>query len=245
MPGANGHRSHRIGVMPGDGVGPETVEQALRVLAAVQELDGFSCEAVHYPHSGSHYRETGTFITPETLKEIRGLDALYFGAMGDPSLPEGVMERGLLFALFEGLDLSVGVRPARLYHESLTPLKGRGPGDLDIVIVRDVSEDAFVAPGGLVRPDTQQEVAIGLLVYTRPTVERVVRYAFELAQGRRRRLGLVTQANVVQSHSIWTRTALAVAEEFPAVELRQFYADAAAMALVTEPDELDVLVTTF
>ena len=236
---------YRIGVMPGDGVGPETVDAALRVLTAVQALDGFECETLHYPHSGSHYRATGEFISAATLDEIRGLDALFFGAMGDPALPEGTMERGLLFALFEGLDLSVGVRPGRLYHESLTPLKGRGVGDIDVVIVRDVSEDAFVAPGGLVRPDTAQEVAIGLLVYTRPTVERVLRYAYELAQTRRRKLGLVTQANVVQAHTIWTRTAQALSPEYPDVELREFYADAAAMALVIEPDELDVLVTTF
>jgi 3-isopropylmalate dehydrogenase len=236
---------YRIGVMPGDGVGPETTEQAMRVLAAVQEMEGFGVEAIHYPHSGAHYKETGEFISAATLDEIRGLDALYFGAMGDPTLPEGVMERGLLFALFEKLDVTVGVRPATLYHESLTPLKGYGAGDIDITLVRDVSEDAFVAPGGLVRPGTQQEVAIGLLVYTRPTVERVIRYSFELAQSRRKRLGLVTQANVVQAHSIWTRTAKEVGEEFPDVELREFYADAAAMALVTEPDELDVMVTTF
>jgi 3-isopropylmalate dehydrogenase len=221
------------------------VEQALRVLEAVEQLDGFSTELIDYPHSARHYERTGEYISQETLDEIRGLDALFFGAMGDPALPEGAMERGLGFALFEGLDLSVGVRPGKLYHESLSPLRDQQAGGIDVVIVRDVSEDAFVAPGGLVRPNTPQEVAIGLLVYTRPTVERVIRYAYGLAQERSRKLALVTQANVVQAHSIWTRVAHELNAEFPEVELRELYADAGAMALVIEPESLDVVVTTF
>lgn len=235
---------HRIGVMGGDGVGPELVREGLRVLERTAQLDGFDFELVHYPHSGAHYRSTGVLIEQDTVEQIGGLDALLFGAVGDPQLPEGTMERGLLHRIIDGLDLGIGVRPGTLYAEHLSPLKGVGPGDIDIVIVRDTSEDAFVAPGGILRPGTPHEVSLGLLVYTRLSVERVTRHAFELASRRRQHVTVVSQSNAVQSHQIWPRVTMEVAEEYPDVVVRQLYPDAAAMALVMEPPSIDVLLTT-
>lgn len=236
---------HRIGVMGGDGIGPELVAQGLRVLERTAELDGFTYELVDFPHSGRHYRETGVLIEDSTIEEIGRLDALFFGAVGDPELPEGTMERGLLHRIVDGLDLGVGVRPGTLYAEHLSPLKGVGPGDIDMVIVRDTSEDAFIAPGGIVRPGTANEVSIGLLVYTRLAVERVTRHAFSLASRRRKHVTLVSQSNAIQAHEIWPRVTREVAAEYPHVTVRYLYPDAAAMALVMEPQQIDVLLTTF
>jgi 3-isopropylmalate dehydrogenase len=236
---------HRIGVMGGDGVGPELVAQGLRVLERLAELEGFRYELVSYPHSGAHFRKTGELISESTIEEIGTLDSLFFGAVGDPELPEATMERGLLLPLVESLDLGIGVRPATLYAERLTPLKGMSDGAIDMVIVRDTTEDCFVAPGGIVRKGTDDEVSIGLLVYTHKAVERTVRYAFELAARRRCRLSVVSQANAVPSHSIWPRTARQLAAEYPSVQLRELYPDVGAMVMVSEPDQLDVVVTTY
>jgi isocitrate/isopropylmalate dehydrogenase len=240
----NAGQPWRIGVMPGDGVGPETVEQGLRVLDAVRAIDGLAFELRHYPHSGAHYRATGELISDETIDEIGRLDALFFGASGDPSLPLGTMERAMRH-LRERLDLSVGIRPARLHAAHLTPLKNYGPGDIDLLLVRETSEDCYPAPGGTLRPDTSDEVSIGLLVYTRKSVERTVRYAVDRALERTGRIALVTQANAVPSHTIWVRTTAQVAADYAAVEVRQFYADSGALALLTEPHNLDVILTPY
>lgn len=236
---------HRIGVMGGDGVGPELVREGLRALERASELDRFDYELVHYPHSGNHYRATGVLIEDATIAEIGELDALFFGAVGDPTLPEGTMERGLLHRIVDGLDLGVGVRPGTLYADHLCPLKGVGAGDIDAVIVRDTSEDAFVAPGGVLRKGTADEVSLGLLVYTRLAVERVTRYAFELARRRRRHVTLVSQSNAIQSHGIWPRVTHEISAEYADITVRELYPDAAAMAFVTEPQSIDVLLTTF
>jgi len=231
--------------MPGDGVGPEIVKHGLRVLRELADIDGIAYELTEYPHGADHYRATGELISDATIDEIGQHSALLFGAAGDPSLGEGVIELGLNVRLFKRLDLSLNVRPGRLYLDSLTPLKGFKAGDIDIVLVRESSEDCFVAPGGFVRPDTADEVSIGLLVYTRKSTERTVRYAFELAMRRSHRLALITQANAVPAHTIWTRVTDVVAKEYPEVAVRRFYPDSGAMALITEPQNLDVLLTTY
>jgi 3-isopropylmalate dehydrogenase len=236
---------HRIGVMGGDGVGPELVTQGLRVLERVAAIDGFDYELVHYPHSGRHYRDTGVLISDATIAEIGEIGAVFFGAVGDPDLPEGTMERGLLHRMVDGLDLGIGVRPGTLYAEHLTPLKGLGAGDIDMVIVRDTSEDAFAAPGGVVRQGTPHEISLGLLVYTRLAVERVSRHAFALAAKRRKHVTLVAQPNAIAAHEIWPRVVREVAAEHPEITVRQLYPDAAAMAMVTAPQEIDVMLTTF
>jgi 3-isopropylmalate dehydrogenase len=236
---------YRIGVMGGDGVGPELVTQGLRVLEAVSARYDIEYELAHYPHGGNYYRSSGIMIEDTTIDEIGELDAFFFGAVGDPELPEGTMERGLLLPLVERLDLGVGVRPAQLYREQLTPLRAKHTSDLDIVIVRDTTEDCFVVPGGRLRPDTPHEVSIGLLVYTQLAVERTTRYAFELAAKRRGQVTVVSQANAVPSHTIWPRVAHRVAAEYPRVALSEHYPDAAAMFLVTAPERFDVILTTY
>jgi 3-isopropylmalate dehydrogenase len=236
--------TYRIAVMAGDGVGPEIVAQGLRVLEAVAGMDGFEYELTDYPHGADHYRATGELITPETIDEIGSHDALFVGAFGDPTLPEGLIERQVSMTMNLRLDLSTNVRPGRLYHSSLTPLKDYEAGDIDIAIVRESAEDCFAAPGGIVRMGTPDEVAIGLLVYTRKAVERTARHAFEMAGRRTGRLLLVTQANAVPSHSVWTRTTDELSGQYPDVTVRRLYADSGSMALITEPENIDVVLTT-
>jgi 3-isopropylmalate dehydrogenase len=235
----------RIGIMGGDGIGPELVAEAVRALEAVAGLVGFAYELVEYPHSGAHYRRVGAHISDAEIDALASLDALLFGAGGDPSLPPGTIERGLLMRIVDRLDLGIGVRPAKLCCTALTPLKDRGPGDVDLVIVRDTTEDCFVAPGGVVRAGTANEVSLGLLVYTRLAVERTTRHAFGLARARRGRVTLVDQANALPAHAIWRRVADEIAAEFPDVELDHAHPDVAAMRLITDPGAFDVILTTF
>jgi 3-isopropylmalate dehydrogenase len=235
----------KIGVMAGDGIGPEIVEQGLRVLARVADIEGFTYELRYFPHSGSHYRNTGELLSEESIREIGALDALYQGALGDPAYPDGLMEREVSLRLQQRLDLSVGIRPGQLWASGLTPLKRYGRGDIDILLIRDTTEDCFVAPGGFVRRDSADEIAIGLLVYTRKTVERVLRFAFMKAQARRQHLALVTQANAVPAHTIWTRTMDEVMGDYPDVTVEMLYCDSGAMAFVSRPDTLDVVVSPY
>jgi 3-isopropylmalate dehydrogenase len=235
---------HRIAVLPGDGVGPEIIEQGLRVLDVVAAIDDFAYELTWFPHGGEHYLATGELISDETIDEIGAHEALFQGAYGDPRVPEGLIERQVSMKLNLRLDLGVNLRPGKLYAPHLSPLRLAEGTEIDIALVRDTSEDCFVAPGGIVRPDTDDEVSIGLLVYTRKAVERTARHAFSLARRRSGKLLLVTQANAVPAHGIWTRTTDVVSKEFPDVEVRRLYADSGTMALVSEPQNLDVVLTT-
>jgi isocitrate/isopropylmalate dehydrogenase len=237
-------RTHVIAAIGGDGVGPELVTEALRLLAAVSRLDGFDCEVRSFPHSGAHYRATGEMLGEAALKEIAATESLLFGAVGDPDLPLGTMERGLLFGLSRGLGFSVSVRPGTLYADWLTPLKNRAAGSIDMVIVRDASEDILAGQGAQMHAGTRDEVTVALQAYTAGSVERVLRHAYALARGRRRRLSVVTQANSIQAHSIWTRIARELSAEYPEVELEDVYPDAMAARMVMEPDSIDVVATT-
>jgi isocitrate/isopropylmalate dehydrogenase len=247
-PGTTGvmlaRKKHVIAAMGGDGVGPELVTEALRLLEAVATADGFDCEVRSFPHSGGHYRKTGEMLGEAALKEIAATESLLFGAVGDPDLPLGTMERGLLFSLTRGLGLSVSVRPGTLYADWLTPLKNRAAGSIDMVIVRDAAEDILSGQGAQIHPGTPREVTVALQAYTAGSVEQVLRHAYALARRRRRRLTVVTQANSIQAHTLWTRLARELAPEYPEVELEDVYPDAMAARMILEPDSIDVVATT-
>lgn len=235
--------THRIAVMGGDGVGPELVEQALRVLHAVAELDGFDVELVDLPNSGAHYRRTGVLIDDATYDTLRSCESLLFGAAGDPDLPSGFVERALILDLSRELDLCVGVRAAYLHHEKFTPLKDRGRGDIDLVIVRDTTEGELPMPGGRMHAGTPYEAAATILLHTRHGVERAIRYAFDLARTRRGRVDLVAQSNVLVPHKLWEEVFDIVKAENPDIEGEAFYPDHAAMKSVLDPGGFDVIVT--
>ena len=237
---------HRIAVIPGDGIGPEVIAQALRVLDRASELAGFGYEQKTYPFGADHYLRTGELMPPSALEELRGFDAILLGAIGDPRVEPGVLERAVIMGLRFGLDLYINLRPIRLMAEHLCPLKDKGPDDVDMVVVRENTEDAYAGIGGVLKKGTPDEVSVAEMIYTRRGVERAVRYAFELAQspGRRRKVTLVDKANAIRAHDIWTRTFEEVGAEYPEVQRDHAYVDAACMWMVKNPEWFDVIVTT-
>jgi 3-isopropylmalate dehydrogenase len=237
-------KEHRIAVLPGDGVGPEVVREALRVLAALGEMDGFRYRITEYPFGAEHYLKTHELMPASALDEFRQHDAIFLGAIGDPRVETGLLERAIVAGLRFGLDLYINLRPVKLYHESLTPLKGKTPQDIDMVFVRENTEDLYVGIHGFFKKGTPDEVAIQEMVMTRKGVERAVRYAFELARkrGGRRRLMLIDKANALRGQDVWTRVFAEVGAEYPDVARDHAYIDAATMWMVKNPEWFDVAV---
>lgn len=235
--------SYSLAVVPGDGIGPEVTAQALAVLDVVAGQHGLSFERTEYDLGARRYHATGETLPDTVLEEIRGHDAILLGAVGDPSVPSGVLERGLLLKLRFELDHYVNLRPSRLFPGVATPLAS--PGDIDFVVVREGTEGPYVGNGGAIRVGTPHEMATEVSINTAYGVERVVRDAFSRAQARpRRKLTLVHKNNVlVHAGHLWKRTVDAVATEFPEVTVDYLHVDAATIFLVTDPARFDVIVT--
>ncbi|MDZ4804053.1 MAG: 3-isopropylmalate dehydrogenase [Candidatus Eisenbacteria bacterium] len=237
--------TYRIAIFPGDGIGPEVVAEGLKVLDAAEKRFGFQTERKSFPWSGAHWLATKELMPDSVLDEVRTFDAVLLGAVGHPGAPPGLVERAVVGGLRWGLDLYANVRPVRLYHERLTPLKGKLPADIDFIVVRENTEDLYVGLGGFFKKGTPDEVATGEMIVTRKGTERVIRYAFELARSRpRKKLTLVDKANAVMAHDLWRRTFREVALEYPDVATDALYVDAAAMFMVQAPERFDVMVTT-
>ena len=229
--------STRLAVIGGDGIGPEVVAQGLRVLRAVLP----DVETTEYDLGAAAWHRTGEALPAGVLDELRGHDAILLGAIGDPSVPSGVLERGLLLALRFGLDHHVNLRPVKLYPGVRGPLRDQR---IDMVVVREGTEGPYVGNGGTLRTGTPHEVATEVSLNTAYGVERVLRDAFGRAQARAGRLTLVHKTNVlVHAGGLWQRTADRVGEEFPDVAVDYLHADAASMFFVTDPGRFDVLVT--
>jgi 3-isopropylmalate dehydrogenase len=248
--------SYRLGVLGGDGIGPEVTREGLKVLEAVGGREGFEYELVEYPYSGEHYLKTGELVPDSVIEEWRGLDAVLLGAIGHPDVEPGLVERSVILGLRFGLDLYVNLRPIKLYAEHLCPLKGKGPEDIDFVVVRENTEGLYSQIGGHLKKNTPDEVAIVNGIYTWKGCERACRYAFELARklsaereargdgGRSARVTLVDKANAIRPHDLWTRAYEHVAREFPEVETDHAYVDACCMWMIKNPEWFDVIVTT-
>ena len=241
---APGGRLHRIGVMPGDGIGPDVVAEAERVLEAVAALERVAVELVRFPHGGRHYRATGELLGEDALSEILSCEALLFGAAGDPDLPVGTMERALIVDLGRRAGLTLGIRPIKLRAARLSPLRDGARRNVDLVIVRDIAEGELALPGGTVRAGSPSEATASLVVHTRAGVDDALRHGFDLAGRRRGKVTVVAQANALGAHRIWHERALALSSEYPDVEVELSYPDAAAMDLVRRPDSFDVIVST-
>jgi 3-isopropylmalate dehydrogenase len=239
--------SFSLAVVPGDGIGPEVTAQALSVLDLVAEQHGLSFARTEYDLGASRYHTTGETLPDTVLAEIRGQDAIMLGAVGDPSVPSGVLERGLLLRLRFELDHYVNLRPSKLYPGVPTPLADSitSKGDIDFVVVREGTEGPYVGNGGAIRVGTPHEMATEVSINTAFGVERVVRDAFARAQARpRRTLTLVHKNNVlVHAGHLWKRTVDAVATEFPDVTVDYLHVDAATIFLATDPARFDVVVT--
>ena len=239
--------------MRGDGIGSEVVEQALKVLEAVDDIHGLAHSLTEFPHGAEHYLATGELISPADLEALAAHDALLFGAVGDPRVAPRTLERGLLFAITQRFQMEVSVRPYRLNAEHLSPLRATGD-PVDCVIVREAAEDVFALPGSSLRRGSTAEVSLGTVVFTRPTVERVVRYGFELVRKRmlleRRRdrvprLTLVDQSNAAVVYELWSRVLREVAPEYSDVQVEHEAPDAFAMRLIKDPSRYDVVVTSW
>ncbi len=239
---------YKIGVLGGDGIGPEVTREALKVLKAASEVYGFHYETIDYPYGADHAlgQGPGKEIMPASaLDEMRKLDAILLGAIGDPRFETGVLERAIVGAIRFGLDLYVNLRPIKLYAEHLCPIKGKKPADLDIIVVRENTEDAYTLIGGFLKKGTPDEVAQQTMIYTRRGVERCVRYAFEIARRRpKQKLTLVDKANAIPAHDLWRRTFAEVGREYPGVARDMNFVDACCMWLVKNPESFDTIVTT-
>ncbi|BCJ66890.1 3-isopropylmalate dehydrogenase [Polymorphospora rubra] len=231
----------RIAVVAGDGIGTEVVAQARKVLDAV--LPGV--EATEYDLGAARYNRTGEVLPDSVLTELADHDAILLGAVGDPSVPPGVLERGLLLRLRFAFDQYVNLRPSRLWPGTASPLAGVKAGEIDLVVVREGTEGLYTGAGGSLHRDTPAEVATEESLNTRHGVERVIRDAFARAERReRRKVTLVHKTNVLtHSGSLWARAFQAVAAEHPDVTTEYQHVDAAAMFLVTQPQRYDVVVT--
>jgi 3-isopropylmalate dehydrogenase len=228
----------KLAVIGGDGIGPEVTAEALKVLGAVHP----GVETTGYDLGAGRYLASGEVLPDSVLAELRGHDAILLGAVGDPRVAPGVLERGLLLRLRFELDHHVNLRPVRLFPGVTSPLGGGAP--IDMVCVREGTEGPYVGNGGAMRVGTPHEVATEVSLNTAFGIERVVRNAFERATRRRNHVTLVHKTNVlVHAGGLWQRITDAVASEFPGVEVAYQHIDAASMFFVTDPGRFDVVVT--
>jgi 3-isopropylmalate dehydrogenase len=237
-------RSHRIGVIPGDGTGPEVVGEGLKVLEAVR--DGFKVETVEYDLGGERYIRTGEVLPDSALEEMRTLDGLYLGAVGHSDVPPGVLERGLLLKIRFELDQYINLRPVRRYPGVETLIPSHAEEDVDFVVVRENSEGLYAGAGGIQRKDTPQEVAVQASLNTRYGVERCIRFAFAMANGpdRRGHVTMVHKTNVLNyAGDLWDRTFRDIAADFPSVDTAYVHVDACCIYFLEAPQRFDVIVT--
>jgi 3-isopropylmalate dehydrogenase len=232
-------RTIRLAVIGGDGIGPEVTAEALKVLKAA----GLAIEETSYDLGAQRWHRTGETLPDTVEEELKGHDAILLGAVGDPTVPSGVLERGLLLRLRFDFDHYVNLRPVRLYPGVASPLAKAEP--IDMVVVREGTEGPYAGAGGVMRKGTPDEIATQESLNTRYGVERVVRYAFEQAQRRpRRKLTLVHKTNVLTfAGNLWQRTVDEAAEDFPEVSVDYSHVDAASMFFVSAPERFDVIVT--
>ncbi|NQU48460.1 MAG: isocitrate/isopropylmalate dehydrogenase family protein [Planctomycetes bacterium] len=245
IPEPNRMKTYRIAVLTGDGVGPEVVHQALRVVRAAASQHQFELDLMDYPYGTEHWLKTEEILPDASFEEIQKADAIILGAFGDPRAPVGLIERGIIGRCRWDLDLYVNLRPIKLLDEKFCPLKGKTAADVDMLIVRENTEDVYVQKPSYQNKGTVDEIAEQSMRYTYAGTERIIRYAFEQAQARpRKHLTLIDKANAVRAQDLYTRVFAALAEEFPDVETGHLYVDAACMRMIESPESIDTAVTT-
>ena len=239
-------KTYTIAVVAGDGTGPEVVAEGLKVLDAVSRRYGFGLHLEHFPLGGKHYRDTGQTLPDDILGEIRQTDAIYLGAIGDPAVPPGVLEQGVLLKLRFELDQYINLRPIKLYPGVEIPIKDKGPEAIDFVVVRENTEGLYAGTGGIIRKGTPHEIAIQESISTRMGVERCVRYAFDVCRKRRKagKLTLCGKTNVLTyTFDLWQRTIDDVSAAYPEIETDYAHVDALCMWMIKNPESFDVIVT--
>ena len=255
-------KTYKIAVMPGDGTGPEVVNEGLKVLQAAQQKFGFKLETTPFDFGGERYMRTGETLPDSAIEELRQFDAIYLGAIGHPDVKPGILEKGILLKARFALDQYINLRPVKLYPGVETPIKGKGPEDIDFVVVRENSQDIYTGMGGLMHEGTPNEVATQTAVYTRFGVDRALKYSFELtrkrhakaawkglsdkdkAEGKIGQLTLCGKTNVLTFiYGLWERAFHAMGEQYPDIKRDYTHVDATTMWFVKNPEWFDVIVT--
>ena len=231
----------RVAVIGGDGTGPEVAAEGVKVLGAIAELEGIKYETQDFDYGGDRYLATGEILPEGAVEELASFDSILLGAIGHPDVAPGILERGLLLDLRFRFDQYINLRPVKLYPGVETPLAGKGPEDIDFVVVRENTEDLYAGIGGFLKKGTADEVATQTAIYTRKGCERCIRWAFEYTRkrDRRKRLTLVAKTNVLTyGHDLVWRTFEEVAKEYPDVETDYNHVDACCMWMVKNPEYL-------
>jgi 3-isopropylmalate dehydrogenase len=247
-------KSYKIAVIPGDGTGPEVIAEAVKVLKAAADKFKFKVELMNFDFGAARYRRTGETLPDSTIEELRNFDAILLGAIGQPDVPPGILEKGILLKLRFALDQYINLRPVRLYPGVETPLKNKGPDDIDFVVVRENTGDMYTGTGGVTMKGTPQEVAVQSAVYTRFQVDRCLRYAFEYARkygkktrgkGENNTLALCGKTNVLTYiYDLWERAFHEMGKaEYPDIKREYYHVDATCMWMVKNPEWFDVIVT--
>jgi 3-isopropylmalate dehydrogenase len=237
---------YNIAVVPGDGTGPEVVNEGLKVLQAVSKKFNVEFTFKEFPFGGEHYLKTGETLPAGALDELKKFDSIYLGAIGHPKVKPGILEVGILLSLRFGLDQYINLRPVKLYPNVETPLANKKPEDIDFVIVRENTEGLYLGSGGFMKKGTPDEVAIQEMINTRKGVERCIRYAFEYTRKRNKgkKLTLCAKTNVlIFAHDLWMRTFEEVAGDYPDITTDYAHVDATTMWMVKNPEWFDVIVT--
>jgi 3-isopropylmalate dehydrogenase len=238
---------YKIALLPCDGIGPEVTAEAMKVLDVAAKKIGVKYETIPYEIGGDRYLRTGDIITDKEMEELSQVDAIYLGAVGHPDVQPGILEHGILLRLRFEFDQYINLRPVKLYPGVDTPLKDKGPEDIDFVVVRENTEDLYAGIGGWLKKGTKDEVALQQAIYTRKGCERIQRWAMELCRKRNKKMMIhsVDKANVLTyGHDLWRRSFREVGEEYPDLKKEFAFVDACCMWFVKNPEWFDVIVTT-
>lgn len=238
--------NYKIGVLPGDGTGPEVVREGIKVLEAASKKFGFSIELEHFDLGGDRYIRTGEILPQNEIEKIKSKTAILLGAIGHPDVKPGILEKGILLNLRFTLDQYINLRPVKLYPNVETPLKDKGPDDIDFVVIRENTEGLYAGAGGFLKKGTPDEIATQESVNTRKGVERCIRFAFDYCRKRnkKKKLTLCGKTNVLTyAFDLWERTFYEVAKEYPDIQTDYAHVDATCMWMVKNPEFFDVIVT--
>lgn len=240
-------KTYNIAVLPGDGTGPEVVREGIKVLKAVEARQDFSLNFTEYDFGGARYLRTGEVLPESAPDEMRKYDAIYLGAIGHPDVKPGILEKGILLKLRFELDQYINLRPVKLYENVPTPLKDKGPKEIDYVVVRENTGGLYTGIGGISMKGTKDEVAVQSMVYNRTQVERCLRYAFEYTKKRAKKntLALCGKTNVLTFvYDLWERAFHEVGKaDYPEIKRDYYHVDATCMWMVKNPEWFDVIVT--
>jgi 3-isopropylmalate dehydrogenase len=237
---------YNIAVIPGDGTGPEVIAEGLKALKAVSDKFKFKCHLEQYDLGGERYLKTQEILPESVLEELKRMDAIYLGAIGHPEVKPGILEQGILLKIRFQLDQYINLRPVKLYPGVETPLKDKGPEDIDFVVVRENTEGAYTGAGGFIKKGTSDEIALQEAIHTRKGVERCIRFAFEYCRKRnqKNKVTLCGKTNVLTyAFNLWERVFYEVAKEFKGIKTDYAHVDATCMWMVKNPEWFDVIVT--